>query len=77
MDDKAKGIYQKFRVERTDGKSAAGEKHCDCRYFVIDIEHDEYADAALLAYADECEAEYPDLAEDLRNMSCPTMNLIT
>ncbi len=70
MDKRKRGIYRKFKVERTDGKSAPGEKHHGCRYFVIDIDHDEHADAALLAYADACEAEYPKLADDLRNICC-------
>ena len=34
--DKNKGLYQKYRVERTDGSSAPGCKHEKCRYFVLD-----------------------------------------
>lgn len=65
MKDKNKGIYKKFEVTRTDGKSAPGEKHHDCEYFVIDITHDPYAIQALQAYAKACKKEYPKLASDL------------
>jgi len=60
------GIYQKFWVRRTDGSSGEGGKHEDCDYFVIDWKHDRFAVAAALAYADACEAQYPELASDLR-----------
>lgn len=60
------GLYGKFRVERTDGKSAAGEKHDGCEYFVLDLNHDWHAIAALRAYADSCERTEPALARDLR-----------
>lgn len=60
------GIYEKFRVERTDGKSAPGEKHDGCEYFVLDFDHDKHAVAAVEAYADSCATEYPALAADLR-----------
>lgn len=60
------GLYQKFRVERTDGRSAPGEKHAECRYFVLDLDHDEFALPAVEAYADACESAHPELAADLR-----------
>ena len=71
MGDTSRGLYGKFFVERTDGKSAPGQKHHDCDYFVLDITHDPYAKAALLAYADSCEAQYPLLAADLRSKYLP------
>lgn len=61
-----KGIYEKFKVERTDGQSEPGKKHHGCRYFVLDLDHDDHAGAAIEAYADSCEREYPALAADLR-----------
>jgi hypothetical protein len=61
------GLYRKFSVERTDGSSEPGGKHEHCNYFVLDWAHDKYARAAALAYATACEAEYPDLARDLRD----------
>jgi hypothetical protein len=65
MRNKAVGLYHKFRVERVDGRSAIGKKHYNCKYFVLDVTHDPYAKAALLAYAKECEGKYPALARDL------------
>ena len=35
-DDKDRGLYGKFYVERLDGKSVLGEKHDKCEYFVLD-----------------------------------------
>jgi hypothetical protein len=65
MGDRNRGLYGKFIVERTDGKSAPGEKHHDCEYFLLDLNHDKYAVPALRAYAEHCQAEYPALARDL------------
>ena len=59
-------IFNKFRVERTDGKSAPGEKHDGCFYFVLDLDHDPHARPAIAAYADACERTHPTLAADLR-----------
>lgn len=66
--DKDRGLYDKFRVERVDGKHKPGERHHGCRYFVLDIDHDEHAPDALYAYADSCETDYPNLARDLRSL---------
>jgi hypothetical protein len=66
MGDETKGLYEKFDVRRTDGSSAPGGKHHGCEYFVLDLAHDKHATAALRAYADSCEAEFPLLAADLR-----------
>lgn len=65
--DRNRGLYRKFNVTRTDGSSEPGGKHYGCEYFVIDMTHDAHARAALLAYADSCEAQYPMLARDLRS----------
>jgi hypothetical protein len=56
----------KYRVERTDGGSAPGEKHAGCQYFVLDISCDPHAVPALLAYAKSCKTDYPQLAGELR-----------
>lgn len=66
MGDKTKGLYEKFEVRRKDGTDAPGGKHHGCEYFVLDMTHDKHAINALLTYASSCEAEYPELAEDLR-----------
>lgn len=68
MGDPTKGLYDKFHVWRTDGKSEPGEKHDDCRYFVLDLTHDPHAAAAIDAYAESCQHEYPLLAQDLRTI---------
>lgn len=66
MGDPTRGLYNKFEVRRVDGSSEPGGKHHRCEYFVLDLTHDKHAKAALLAYADSCELEYPLLAADLR-----------
>lgn len=68
MGDKTRGIFHKFNVTRTDGASEPGGKHHECFYFVLDVDHDPHAKAALKAYAKSCRAEYPKLAEDLDEM---------
>lgn len=66
MNDKHRGLYNKFHVSRLDGSSVHPGKHEDCDYFVLDLTHDKFAKAALLAYAEACKSEYPQLAHDLR-----------
>lgn len=69
QDDKNKGLYTKYSITRNDGSSEPGQKHADCSYFVLDINHDKYAAIALRAYAKACAAEYPQLAEDLLRLT--------
>ena len=59
------GVYQKYSIRRLDGKDAPGEKHDNCKLFVLDISHDKYALAALRAYAEACKLDYPALSADL------------
>ena len=66
MGDQQRGLYEKYKVTRTDGSSGPGGKHAECDYFVLDLAHDSFARVALLAYATACESEYPLLAESLR-----------
>lgn len=68
MGDTARGLYSKFAVTRTDGKSEPGQKHHGCQYFVLDLDHDRHARAALVAYGRSCRGEYPLLAEDIRGL---------
>lgn len=65
MGDATHGLYDKFCVERSDGSSTPGGKHYECEYFVLDLDHDPHARAAILAYAQSCRRDYPLLAEDL------------
>mgnify|MGYP003624606764 CR=1 FL=1 len=64
--DNSRGLFHKFHIERTDGKSDPGEKHHGCDYFVLDLTHDQHAIPALRAYARSCAEELPLLAADLR-----------
>jgi hypothetical protein len=69
MPDKTRGLYNKFRIERTDGASAEGRKHYGCAYFVLDLDHDPLAMPALAAYAREArKAGYEALAKDLERV---------
>lgn len=61
MSDNNRGLYGKYLVERVDGQAHKGE------IFVL-CSADKHALPALLAYADSCEAEYPLLALDLREL---------
>jgi hypothetical protein len=45
--DAKRGLYGKFRVTRSDGSSGAGGRHERCKYFVLDLTHDQFAKAAL------------------------------
>jgi hypothetical protein len=72
LDDKKRGLYGKYKVERLDGSSVPPNgKHAFCEYFVLDLEHDKHAKAAIRAYAESCAKEFPDLAKDLRKMLRP------
>jgi len=64
--DKGRGLYRKYKIERTDGGHEPGKRHDGCAYFVLDLTHDQFAAPALLAYASACEDEFPQLAADLR-----------
>ena len=66
MGDRTRGLYRKFMPPiRMDGRSRPGEKHEKCQYFVLDMDHDDHAAAAAMAYAASCADEYPMLASDL------------
>lgn len=62
---KQAGVYEKFRVTRTDGTDAPGGKHHGCAYFVLDLDHDKHAVPALRAYGESCKDELPELSCDL------------
>lgn len=64
--DTEQGLFQKFIVTRTDGSSAPGGKHEHCEYFVLDVDHDPHAEAALEAYARRCSVTHPELAVDMQ-----------
>lgn len=62
--DKAEGgLERRYHVERLNDTEG---KHADCRYFVLDPQHDPIAREALTAYAKGALASgYTTLAEDL------------
>ena len=60
------GVFRKFDVRRVDGSDQPGGKHHGCEYFVLDVDHDPHAKAALTAYAAVVEATHPVLAADMR-----------
>ena len=59
------GIFEKFTVRRNDGSDTVGGKHHGCRYFVLDLDHDQHAPAAMQSYAASCRATHPLLADDI------------
>jgi len=67
------GLFNKFVVRRVDRSDEPGGKHAGCRYFVLDVDHDPHAAAALAAYADACEETHPKLASDLREAWGPSL----
>lgn len=69
MGDKTQGLYDKFIIRRVDRTDEPSGKHHGCRYFVLDLDHDPFAAAAIAAYAETCAGEYPRLATDLRKLA--------
>ena len=59
------GVFHKFDVRRVDGSDQPGGKHHGCRYFVLDLDHDPHAAAAMAAYARDCKATHPALSDEL------------
>lgn len=47
--EKAEGLHRKYHVQRLNDPDG---KHADCRYFVLDPQHDPLAVEALEAYSD-------------------------
>ena len=68
LSDPKKGVIHKYDVQRTDGSSKPGSKHEHCAYFVLDLDHDEFAIPALEAYAAACKTKFPVLASDLEDI---------
>lgn len=63
--DKIIGLYPKYSIHRVDGSDAPGQRHADCFKFVLDLEHDPFALAAMTAYANACRYTYPQLAREI------------
>lgn len=65
MDDTQRGLYGKYRVTRVNEDGTPKPGHENRSYFVLDVEHDPHASAALEAYAKSCAVNYPALSNDL------------
>lgn len=59
------GIFRKFEVRRVDGSDAPGGKHHGCRYFVLDLDHDQHAANAMAAYGLSCATTHPQLSAEI------------
>jgi hypothetical protein len=59
------GLFHKFDIRRVDGSDRPGGKHYGCRYYVLDLTHDQHAPAAMRAYAAACRSTHPLLADDI------------
>jgi len=60
--DEKRGVYRKYEVKRLNDMEG---KHDHCQFFVLDLDHDEYAVPALKAYAKACADKYPALSNGL------------
>ncbi len=65
-EQKTKGEYIKFTVNRTDQRDLApfGDRQ-NAEYLVLDLTYDKYAIEGLKAYAQAVRQEYPLFADDL------------
>lgn len=64
----------KFTVIRTDGGSARGKKHHKCRYWVLDLDHDQFIIPALIAYAEACAGLMPVLSGQVLELVAQLQN---
>lgn len=56
-------LYQKFNVNRVDGRDRPGGDRAGAVYFVLDLEHDSFAAEAFAAYGEACRHALPLLAD--------------
>jgi len=59
--DTERDLYPKYHIYNFDNEM----KHKYCFYFVLDLHHDEFAEAAIWTYINACQEKYPELANDL------------
>ena len=59
-----RGLYGKYRVEKTDGSPLDPK----AIYFTLRIDTDPHARAAIRAYIESCREENPELAGDLERI---------
>lgn len=61
----SQGMFYKFEVRRVDGSDKPGGKHYGCQNFVLDMDHDPAAPAAMKAYVNAVRPTHPYLADEL------------
>lgn len=59
--EEPKGIYGKYEIRKTNGKDLDPK----AVYFVLRLDTDPFARAAMLRYAEACQDEAPELARDI------------
>jgi hypothetical protein len=59
-----KGLYGKYRIEKTDGTPTDP----GAVYFTLRLDTDRHARAAIRAYMESCRGEAPELARDLERV---------
>lgn len=57
-------IYSKYTITKVDGS----ETNPNAEYFVLRLDTDRHAQAAVLEYARSVASENPELAEDIRQL---------
>lgn len=67
VDQRSRGLYPKFRVERLDGRDLWDGDRADADYFVLDLDYDDPRSVipAIKQYARGCAEKYPALSQDL------------
>ena len=61
-------LYNKYIVKRTDGADRPGERHAGCHYFVLDMDHDPAACAAMRCYADFYKDSHPEFYHEIMRL---------
>lgn len=64
--DRQRGLYRKYELYRVDETDPTQRSLVFDPFFVLRYTRDPHARVALAAYAKSCEADYPQLAADLR-----------
>ncbi len=72
MIDQPKGLYGKYKIEKSDGSPVDPK----AIYFTLRLDTDPYARAAVRAYIEACKEEQPELARDLGRVLAEVSNNI-
>src|SRR5262249_19614136 len=63
-----RGYYEKFNVQRNDGRDQPGGDREGAMYFTLDLVNDPYALTAMRSYLEAAKGELPFLVDDLQQM---------